>query len=113
MKFSFSNKSNNTKHRLARPKNSLLHRIGRDSIADWVIMLFVGAFIVLVYISVGYMKYTASTATIDSSVGVAVQKTPIRFNDERLDTLLQKYESKQNVQSSMVSGRYIIPNPGL
>jgi len=113
MKLTFSHKSHNTKHRLALPKHSFLHRIGRDFIVDWLVMLFLGVSLVVIFIGVGYIKYTSSEKIINSDTEVAMPTNIVDFNDIKLDSVLEKYNLRQKIRTALNGGQYSIPDPGL
>lgn len=113
MKLNFPHHSHNTKHRLALPKYSLLHKIGRDVVTDWLAMLFFGAFLTIIFLGIGYIKFVSSNKIINLETDVVAPQQTVSFDDNKLDVLISKYESKQKVRDSLQSGQFNIPDPGL
>ncbi len=113
MKLQFSHKVHGTGHRLALPKDSFVHKIGRDPIGDWLIMLAVSLFLIILGVGIGYIKFVSSNEIIHSVTDVALPAHIVSFNDTKLDALLEVYATKQKTRESIIAGQSTIPDPGL
>jgi hypothetical protein len=113
MKIKFLHHSNSSGHRLAVPKHSFFHKIGRDATVDWLLMFAVGSFLSLLFVGVGYIKYINSKRIINSESNIQSPVNPIGFDDNRLDDLVSKFKTKNNDRARFNNGTLSIPNPGL
>lgn len=113
MKLTFSKNGHNTKHQLALPKHSFFHKIGRDFVIDWMLMISVVVVISAVFIAVGYIKHVTSNEIINTENIVQPTSLMVRFDDKKLDSTIDMYGAKLKARESVNNGEYKIIDPAL
>ncbi len=113
MKLTFSKKGHVTNHKLALPKYSLIHKIGRDFVVDWLMMISLAVIVSSSLVVVGYIKYVSSDEIIKMDNVVQPTSVGVRFDDVRLDKAIDSYNAKMKVRESINSGEYKIIDPAL
>jgi len=92
-----------------RVTRSLVSRIGRDPRIDWVLIIIVFSFLVIILVTISALKYTSFDSNLQNKVSAVQSRAAEVIDTKSLDLVIKRFDDRETLRRSLL-GSYAGPS---